>query len=139
MEQNREARARADDSRPVGEIASNIVENVQDIVHLEARLAVAEVKEKARQSALALLLLSAAAGAGFLGAACLVTTCIVAMAIVLPLWLSALLTGILLLFGAGLAYLLGRLALEKVDLVPRRTLETLKEDLDWIKSHAKWK
>jgi len=55
----------------------------------------------------------------------------------LPWWISALLVG-LIVTGAG--YFLvqkGLRALKKEDLTPRKTVESLKQDADWVKEQAK--
>jgi hypothetical protein len=82
------------------------------------------------------IFLGGAAVMGLLAAMCFVTTCIVALAIVLPLWLAALLVGVLLAIGAGGGYMLGRLALEEIDPVPQQTVETLQDLVDWSRTRA---
>ena len=59
-----------------------------------------------------------------------------ALAIVLPVWLATLVMGLMLGIGAGGAYLLGRLELEKVEPVPQQTLETLKDNIDWARNRV---
>ena len=122
--------------RPLNELVDKILQDLQTMFRAEARLATSEIKESVRQGAKAGMLLGAAAVAGFLAGACFITTCIVALAIVLPLWLAALLMGVMLATGAGGAFLLGRMALERVDVVPQRTLETVKDNIDWAKNRS---
>jgi hypothetical protein len=59
------------------------------------------------------------------------------MAIGLPPWAGALLGGVL---AAGIGYLLvrsGLAALKPQELAPRKTIDTLKEDAQWLKAQAK--
>lgn len=125
------------DSRPWSEIVADVIQNLQNIFRTEVRLAAVELKEKAQKSAKAGSLLGAAAVAGLFASACFITACIAALAIVLPLWLAALIMGVILAAGAGGAFLLGRLALQDVDPIPQQTLETLKDNIDWARSRAR--
>ncbi len=123
------------DNRSVTEIIHGILLDVQNIIQAEIRLARAEIAQKTGQLKNASVFLGIAALCGGLGAACLVVTCIAALALVMPLWLAALLIGIGLCGLAGGAFVLGRTRIEQVDPAPRRTVETLKEDLQWAKHH----
>jgi len=58
------------------------------------------------------------------------------LALVIPLWLSALLVGLVV---AAIGYFLvkrGLDALKQEDLAPRETIETLKEDKEWAKDQT---
>ena len=62
---------------------------------------------------------------------------LILIAIGLPPWAAAALGGV---FAAGIGYLLirsGLAALKPQDLAPRQTIETLKEDAQWLKAQAK--
>ena len=139
MEQQGKFRSEAEvtDSRSLSDIVAAAVQNIQNIFRAEMRLAAVELKEKFRRSAKAGTLLGIAGVMGFFAGACITTTCIVALAIVLPLWLSALVIGVMLAAGAGGAFMLGRLALEEVDPLPQQTLESLKDNLEWARTRAK--
>ena len=130
-------RTTVDRDRPLTAIAREVVHHLQNILRAEMRLAAAELKEKIQSSKKAGILLAGAALFGFLAACCIVTACIAALAIVLPLWLAALIMGVILGAGAGGAFLLGRLALEEVDPVPQQTLETMKDNMDWARDRVR--
>jgi hypothetical protein len=54
----------------------------------------------------------------------------------MPIWLSALLVGVVV---AGIGYVLmqkGISALKEMNPAPRRTIETLKEDKEWLKQQV---
>lgn len=129
------------DPQPEGrswkEIVADIIRDIESIFRNEIRLAGVELKTKFKKSAKAGGLLAAAGLLGFFAMACFVMTTIIVLSIILPLWLSSLLVGVLLAVVAGGAYLLGRTALEEIDPVPQRTVETLKDDVEWVKERAK--
>jgi uncharacterized membrane protein YqjE len=127
----------AADRLSLNELVGRVVHNLQAIFRAEMRLAGAELKEKMQKSVKAGALLGGAAVMGLLAAMCLVTACIVALAIVLPLWLSAVLVCVMLAAGAGAAYMLGRLALQEVDPIPRQTVDSLQELVDWSRTRSR--
>ncbi len=67
----------------------------------------------------------------------LIATLILALgALGMPSWVAALIVT-LVFVGVGLALVArGRTALKNADLLPRKTIETLKEDQEWIKEQA---
>lgn len=74
---------------------------------------------------------------GFFAGVCLIAACVAGLAIVLPLWLASLLMGVVLAGDVGGAYVIGRLAFEELDPLPQRTLETLRENMDWAKVRSR--
>lgn len=125
------------DNRSFGEIIQDVLRDVQRIVQAEIRLGRAEISEKVQQVKNASVFLGGAAVCGALGAACLVTTCIAALALVMPLWLAALLMGILLCSIAAAAFIVGRTRIEQVDPVPHDTVQSVKDTLEWAENHTK--
>ena len=78
-------------------------------------------------------MLGAAALTGLLGAASLVTTIIAVLALVLPVWAAALIVSVFLMCIAGACFAVGRSRLSSVKPVPRETVQTLKDDIQWAK------
>jgi hypothetical protein len=124
------------DTRSLGEIFRDLVQDIGRIIRDEVQLARAEFAEKTRCAKTAGGAFAAAALSGLLAAASIVAGCIAALALVLPVWLAALVMGILLGAIAGGAYIAGSRRLKSVELAPRQTLETLKEDVEWVKHRA---
>ncbi len=59
-----------------------------------------------------------------------------ALEIVLPAWLAALILGVVLLIGAVIGVANGRARLSTIR-GPQKTMQTVKEDLEWIKEQAR--
>lgn len=55
------------------------------------------------------------------------------LALVLPAWLSALLVGVVVTGGGALVALTGKKRMQNMDMTPRQTLESLREDKEWAK------
>jgi len=119
--------------RSAGEIVQDVMRDVGEVVRGEIRLARAEVTEKAAKAGKAGGMLGVAALCGVMGFAALVTTGIAALALVMPLWLAALLMSVLLVCIAAAAYAGGRAKLKDINPVPERTVQTVKDDIQWAK------
>jgi hypothetical protein len=74
-----------------------------------------------------------AAVCGLLGGACLVTAGVAALALVMPLWLAALLMGVFLVGITAAMYHVGREKAKDIDPVPQRTVESIRDNLQWAK------
>jgi hypothetical protein len=99
----------------------------------EIRLAKGEVREEVTKAGKAGGFLGGAAVCGFLAAACSVTAGIAALALAMPLWLAGLLMALFLVCIGGALYYGGRTRMKDIDPVPERTVQTLRENLQWAR------
>ena len=114
-----------DDS--TGELAHDIVESAQQLVHLEIALAKQEVKELVVTNAVAA---GAFAGAGLLAMLALLVVLPVLIVVLVPAhWIAALVWLVLYLVAAAGLALFGRSRLRLQ--APQRTITTLKETKSW--------
>jgi hypothetical protein len=123
----------AESHKPLREIIGDILQDVGRIVQAEIRLARTELSEKASRAGRAAGILGAAAVTGLLAGACFITACIAALALAMPVWLAALIMGILLAFAAAGAYAVGRTRLSDIDPEPERTVQTMRDNIEWAK------
>lgn len=119
--------------RSAGEIVQDVVRDVGEVVRGEIRLARAEMTEKAGKFGKAGGLFGAAALCGLMGFACLVLAGVAALALVMPVWLAALVISLCLVCIAAAAYAGGRSKMKDINPVPERTVQTIKEDIQWAK------
>lgn len=96
------------------ESAFKVSEQAQRLVRAEIALAQAEVKQKAQQAAPGVGLLVFAGALAFLSLFAFMIAIIWALGDVVPLWASALITGVGFLVLAGLCGLVGKTILAKV-------------------------
>ena len=125
------------DDRSLGELFAELAQETSTLVRQEVELARVELSEKVGtvgRSVASILVGGAVAYAGFLA---ILAAIIAGLAEAgLDWWLSALLVGVIV---AGVGYLLinrARSALQQMDMAPRRTVETLKEDQEWVKEQV---
>lgn len=119
--------------RSAGDIVQSVMRDVGEVVRGEVRLARAEMTDKAKQAGKAGGMFGGAAVCGLLGAAALVAAAIAGLANLMPLWAAAGVVALVLLCIAAVMFLAGRSKLKEVSPVPERTVETLKEDVEWAK------
>jgi uncharacterized membrane protein YqjE len=127
--------ARSDAS--IGELVSRVATDLSTLVRQELALAKAEVKQEATQAGKAVAMF----GVGALGG--LLTLVFLSVALLFGLveaglapWLSALIVALLWGVIAGVTALLGRNELKRID-PPERTIRTVKEDVEWLKTRAR--
>jgi uncharacterized membrane protein YqjE len=93
------------DDRSVADLINDLTEQLKRLVRDEFRLAVFELQRKRKRLKFGM---GTATVASLLGAATVVAAAVLALALVVPGWLSALIIGVGLLLFAGLAALVGR-------------------------------
>jgi len=119
--------------RSTGEIMQDVIRDVGEVVRGEVRLAKAEMVETARNAGTAGGFFGGAAVCGLMGVAALVVAAIAGLALLMPLWAAALIMGVLLACIGGAMYAGGRSKLKEVHPVPEKTVQTIKDDVQWAK------
>ncbi len=119
------------------EIIRDIANNIQAIVRAEIELARAEVMEKVRHAGKAGILIAAGAVVGLYGAAFLLVCVYNALSLGTPPWLSALVIGVVLVVTAAVLYAAGRRKFQQLNPVPSRTVDSVREDVAWLRDRMK--
>ena len=118
----------------LGALVNDLTTQVPDLIRSELRLAQAEMAEKGKRAGIGIGMFSAAGLLAFFGLATVITTIVLALALVLPAWLAALIVAVLLLAAAGLLALLGKNKVgEATPLSPERAVGGVKEDIATVK------
>src|SRR5215218_2000350 len=91
-----------------GQLISRLTEQISTLVRNEARLAQVEVTQKAKRLGVGAGLFGGAGLVAFFGLGTLITTAILALALVLPAWLAALIVTVVLFAVAGVLALIGK-------------------------------
>jgi len=123
--------------RSVPEVLQDIVGNIEEIIRSEFRLAKAEVKEEASQAAPPLKMMIAGAGIGFYALGFLIFTLVMGLATMVPTWLAALIVGAVLGLIALVLISTASKRLKQANKVPERTIEIMKENVQWAKNQTK--
>jgi cation transporter-like permease len=122
------------DNRSIGELFSELSAQTSTLIRKEVELARHEMTRSVVEVARSSALIAGGAVIGYAGA--LVVLVGIAWGLAdagLPRWLAFVLVGVVtLLVGAGLA-LWARQRLTTVSVVPNRTVETIRDDVEWAK------
>jgi len=119
--------------RSLGELFGDLTREMTNLVRQEIALATTEMGRKASTVGKNVAYLAVGGMVAYAGLLAIVAAVILALGNFIPLWVSALVVGLVV---AGIGYMLvqqGMTALKQADLTPRQTVETLKEDAEWAK------
>ncbi len=122
--------------RPLGELFSELAAETGTLVRKEVELARVEMTAKATSALKDIALIVLGGAIAFCGGLALLAAVILALGTLIPLWLSALIVGVLVAGIGGAFALSGVAALKRADLTPRQTIQTLKENQQWVKEQA---
>ena len=143
----------SDTDPSTGQLISDLTNQISRLVRDEARLAQAEVTQKAKRLGVGAGLFGGAGLFAFFGLAALITTAILALALVLPAWLSALIlllaqvlpawlaaliVTVVLFAIAGVLALIGKKDVQKgTPPIPTEAIASTKTDIQTVKESAR--
>ncbi len=124
------------DDRSLGELFAELAQETSTLVRQEVTLAKTELTHKASRAGRHVGVLAAGAAVAYAGLLAILAGIIALLNLVMPLWVGALLVGVVV---GVVGYVLVRRALEALkreDFALRETIETLKEDQRWAKDQT---
>jgi hypothetical protein len=128
---------RLDGHEGVGELVTRATRQLSDLVRAEMRLAAAELKDKGRHAGRGAGLYGGAGLVALYGAGALVAAAIAALALVMPVWLAALIIAVVLFVVAGVLAMMGRKQTRQaVPPKPERAMDSARQDVQEIKERA---
>jgi uncharacterized membrane protein YqjE len=120
--------------RSTGQLVKDLSRDTSLLVRQEIALAKAEMAEKGEKAGVGLGMLAGAAVAALLMLGTLTAFLVLALDGVMPAWTAALVVTLLWGVVAGVLALLGRQALREMGSpMPEQTMESVKEDIEWLK------
>lgn len=122
----------------IGDLVKELSQQVSTLVHQEVELAKAEVSERGKQAGVGAGMFGGAGVAGLLTLGSLTALLILALAVAIPAWAAALVVTAIWGAVAGVLALQGRERLRRMGKpVPEQTVETVKEDVQWVKDQTR--
>lgn len=118
----------------LGELFSKLSREVSSLFRQEVQLAKAEMSEKTSKAGKSVGFMAAGGFLAYAGFLALLAALILGLAEWIPAWLAALLVGLIVV---GVGYLLlqkGLGDLKNMTPAPENTIETLKEDKQWLQN-----
>jgi predicted phage tail protein len=123
--------------KSIGELFTDLTQGVSTLVRQEVQLAKTEISEHISAGVKGIGFLVVAGCLAFVGFQVLVAAAVLGLSLILDAWLAALIVSLALLLIAGVLLPMALNGLKKMTAPPEKTIETLKEDAQWIKQQTK--
>lgn len=124
------------EDRSLGELFSELASDTGTLVRQEVALAKTELKQNAARVGKQVGSLVVGGAVGYAAFLAVMAAAIIGLGQVIPVWAAALAVGAAVAAAAWWLVSGALRALREADLVPRRTVETLKEDAQWMKDQV---
>ena len=122
--------------RSFAAVLQDIMKNVQEIIRAEVRLAKAEVREEASKAFSSLAWVISGAVCAAFAVTFVLWTIVYAVALVWPMWAASLVVALTLGIAASVLLSSGIRRMKQVRPTPERTVETIKENVAWVKQQS---
>lgn len=125
------------DERSVGDLFSELLQDTKTLVNQEVELAKTEMSQKASSMGKHVGFIAAGGFIAYAGFLAIIAALIIGIGQLIPMWLSALLVGVIV---AAVGYLLVQRGLNKLkseSMAPEKTVATLKENAQWAKEQVR--
>jgi hypothetical protein len=124
------------EERSLGDLFSELASETGTLVRQEVALAQAEITKKATDVGKNVGYLVVGGAVAYAAALALIAALIIGLSYFIPAWASALIVGVVVGIAAYVMISSALTALKKTNLAPRETVETLKEDAQWLKNQV---
>lgn len=137
MQRMNEKRSMDLENKPLGDLFSDLASEMSNLVRQEVALARVEISQKAKYAGRNIGYLVVGGAVAYAALLALLAAVIMLLDGVMPAWGAALLVAVVV---AAIGWLLigkAMSALQQMEVTPRETVETLKEDAAWVKQQIK--
>lgn len=125
------------DGRSVADVLQDILHNLQDMVRSEIRLAKVEIREEVQRASSSAAWIAAGAIGAVSAWMFLLWTLVYALATRMPIWAATLIVAVTMAAAAAMLIVGGIRRAKRIQPIPERTLESVKENLEWMKQPTK--
>ena len=125
------------EERSVSDVFHDIVRNLQDMVRSEIRLAKVEVRGEITRAAWSGVWMAAGGVAAMSACSLLLWTLVYALATRMSMWEATLIVGLMMAAAAAALILSASGRVKRIHPIPQRTVESVKENLEWMKRPTK--
>ncbi len=123
--------------RSLPELVSDVTRDLSTLVRKELELAKVETKEEISRGAKAGGMLGAAGAAGYFALLLLSFAFVFLLDLVMPLWAAFMVMAAVYGVVAAVLFLQGRTRMKQVSPMPEETVESVKEDVRWLKEQSR--
>lgn len=118
----------------IGELISDVTSDLSRLFRQEVELAKAEMRVEAKKAGKAGAMFGVAAVAGLMVIILLSFALVYALDAIMPQGWAAVIVGVLWAIVGAVTFSAGKKKMATVDPKPQQTMETLKEDAEWLRS-----
>ena len=132
---NWESDSAAANQASMGELFRDLASDLSELTHKEIQLAQTEIMEKVSHASKAVISMVAGGLLAYAGLLVLLSAIALALTTFLNLdpWLSFLIVGAVVIIVGLITLQSGRSALQKTNITPEKTVDSLKENAAWVK------
>jgi len=123
--------------RSIADVVQDIIRNVQEMLRSEVRLAKTEIRDEAVKAKSAGVMLGGGAVSAIFATFFLLLMIVYALTRVVPDWAAALIVAVFMAIVAGVMLSTGMKRFKQVHPTPERTVENIKENVEWVKQRTK--
>ncbi|MDQ3322954.1 MAG: phage holin family protein [Acidobacteriota bacterium] len=124
------------EEKSLGDLFSELATETSNLVKQEVALAQVELTQKAVKVGTNVGYLVVGGAIGYAALLAFITALIIGLSYVLPAWAAALIVGIVVAIVAAVMIMSALSALKNIELTPTQTVETIKEDAQWLKDQV---
>lgn len=124
------------EERSLGDLFSDLASETGTLVRQEVALAQTELTKKAASVGKNVGYLAVGGAVAYAALLAVMAAVVIGLANFIPAWAAALIVGAIVGIVAFMMISSALAALKKTDLTPRETVETLKEDAQWLKKQV---
>ena len=125
------------EERSVSDVLQDILRNLQEMVRSEIRLAKLEIRGEITQAVSSGAWIVAGGVAAMSALTFLLWAMAYALATRMSMWAATLIVALVMAAAAGALIMSGIRRAKRVHLIPERTVESVKENLEWMKQPTK--
>ena len=126
-----------DGERSVADVLQDVLRNLQEIVRSEMRLAKVEIRDEARQAVSSGIWIAAGLVGALSAWSFLLWTVAYLLATRMSTWAATLTVAVVLACAAAVLIIGGIRRVKHVQPIPEQTVESIKENLEWMKQLTK--
>ena len=128
---------RRKEDQSIGQLLGELYQGASQVISLEIELAKTELSQKASRVGKNVGFLAAGGAIAYAGFLALIFAIIAILATFMYMWLAALIVALLVLGIGGALVMTGLKTLQQESIAPQRTLDTLKEDKEWMSDQSR--
>jgi hypothetical protein len=123
--------------RSLAELFSDLARDFSRLFRHEIELAKAEATQKVGALGIGVGMVAAGGLIAWAGFLVLLAAAVLGLSKVIEPWLAAVIVGVVVLVIGGILLFVGKNRLNSDNLVPRRTIRSIKDDAEWAKEQAR--